>query len=57
MKTKKEYTPVKSTEGTDVYCPMDAISNSAGAVAAEIDECIEKDVVERYSGNIDIKHK
>jgi hypothetical protein len=57
MKTKKEYKPVKSTEGTDVYCPIDAISTSEGAEVDEIDECIEKDVVERYSGNINIKDK
>ena len=53
---KKEYTSVKNPEGTDVYCPTDAASKPTADPVADTEECVEKDVVERYSGNIDIKH-
>ncbi len=55
MKTesKKEYTKVKGPQGTDHYCPVAA--DGAPSENEIIDECVEKDVVERYSGNIEIK--
>jgi len=55
MKTEsqREYTKVKGSQGTDHYCPM--VTDGAPSENETIDECVEKDVVERYSGNIQIK--
>lgn len=54
MKTDshKKYVQVRDTQGTDHYCPAE----TGGTVFAseEFDACVEKDVVERYSGNIEI---
>lgn len=47
------YTMVKDSQGTERYCPL---KTDAVVIADEIsDACVEKDVVERYSGNIEIK--
>jgi hypothetical protein len=57
MKTNKEkrFTPQKNQDGSDVYCPIDS-EKKPSVDAVELNEnCVEKDVVERYSGNIDIK--
>ena len=55
MKTdsKKKFTKVKDPQGIDHYCPLE----TDGATSADetFDECVEKDVIERYSGNIQIK--
>lgn len=49
----KKYTMVKDSQGTERYCPLKA---DGDVIADEIlDACVEKDVVERYSGNIEIK--
>ncbi len=55
MKTesKKEYTKLKDPQGTDFYCPV-AI-DGAPVENGIIDACVERDVVERYSGNIAIR--
>jgi hypothetical protein len=57
MKTKKNdhYAPTKSPGGTDVYCPLDSENVPRAGNAGTSEECVEKDVVERYSGNIDIQ--
>ncbi len=55
MKTdsQKKYTHVKDPQGTNHYCPVET---DGDACANEgFDTCVEKDVVERYSGNIEIK--
>lgn len=55
MKTdlKKKYTHVKDSHGIDHYCQLEI---EAGASASQVfDACVEKDVVERYAGNIVIK--
>jgi len=57
MKTnnKDMYLIVKDRFGNDYYCPLGALADSSSASDQGFDECVEKDVVERYSGNIDIK--
>jgi hypothetical protein len=57
MKTERKdhYAPQKSPDGTDVYCPLDSESVPEVDTAGTSEECVEKDVVERYSGNIDIQ--
>ena len=52
---KNHYRYVKDQEGTDVYCPVAAEDRAAVDSNAGSDECVEMDVVERYSGNIDIR--
>lgn len=53
-KHTEHYVPSVNSDGADVYCPFDSdIDDSTGAVDKS-DDCIEKDVVERYSGNINI---
>ena len=55
MKTgsQKKFTRVKDPQGTDHYCPVEA--EDAASENEFSNDCVEKDVVERYSGNIEIK--
>jgi hypothetical protein len=57
-KVKKEhYMPKTNSDGADVYCPLPADDAGATDVVDAGDDCVEKDVVERYSGNIDLRGK
>jgi hypothetical protein len=51
--SQKKYTPVKDSQGADHYCPVE--TDVAASENEGFDACVEKDVVERYSGNIVIK--
>jgi hypothetical protein len=55
MKTEseKKYANVKDPQGTDHYCPVETDSPVSESEISEA--CVEKDVVERYSGNIEIR--
>jgi len=52
--TAEKYIETKDENGNDYICRLsDAqADNNAGSISD--DECFEKDVLERYSGNIDI---
>ena len=55
--TAEKYFETRDENGNDYFCP---ISNKqayyrAGSIPG--DECFEKDVLERYAGNIDIVGK
>lgn len=52
---KKTYYIVKDKHGHNYRCPLDAVKDRNAAPDQAFDECVEKDVVERYSGNIDIE--
>ena len=52
---KNTYFVVKDKHGDDYLCPLDAVQDSNAVSDQEFDECVEKDVVERYSGNIVIR--
>ena len=52
---KNTYFNVKNRDGIDYLCPLDAIKDRAAVSEHEFDECVEKDVTERYSANIDIR--
>ena len=54
---KNTYFIVKDKHGNDYLCPLNAVRVRDGASDQELDECVEKDVVERYSGNIDIESR
>jgi hypothetical protein len=51
---KNTYINVKDQTGNDYLCPMNAVKDRNAITDQEFDECVEKDVVGRYSGNIDI---
>lgn len=55
-KTKENaYFIVTDRNGDDFLCPLNAVKNRREVLGRELEECVEKDVVERYSGNIDIQ--
>jgi hypothetical protein len=49
------YIVVKDTHGEELLCPVDRIQNRNALTENELLNCFEKDVAERYSGNIKIK--
>jgi hypothetical protein len=51
----KTYFIVKDQHGTDYLCPLNAVNDRNAVSDQEFAECVEKDVVERYSGDIDIE--
>ena len=52
--TAEKYIETKDESGNDYLCPISVEQgdNSAGSMPG--DECFEKEVLERYAGNIDI---
>ena len=55
MKKKEQYIAKVNSDGANVYCPFDSDNDTAMDATDTRNDCIEKDVVERYSGNIDIR--
>ena len=56
MNDKTEtYVPQKGSDGTEVYCPFTVDNAESNSTVDTRNDCVEKDVVERYSGNIDIR--
>lgn len=53
-KNKDTYVVVKDENHTDYLCPIDTVKESGAAAGQVSADCLEKDVVERYSGNIEI---
>jgi hypothetical protein len=52
---KNTYFVIKDKHGNDYLCPLNAVKVRDALPDQAFDECVEKDVVERYSGNIDIE--
>ena len=52
---KNTFFSVKDKHGNDYLCPLNALKGRDAGSDQAFDECVEKDVVERYSGNIDIE--
>ena len=52
MINSNTYVIVKNHNETDLLCPLNAGRTSGGNSAVAGDDCFEKDVAERYSGNI-----
>ena len=48
------YFIVKNDNGIDYLCPLNPVKGGGAATDSDMDDCVEKDVVERYSGNINI---
>ena len=49
------YIVLKDKQGEELLCPVDLIRNRNSVTEKELLNCFEKDVAERYSGNIIIK--
>ena len=41
--------------GIDYLCPIDSVKNRSAMTDREFSECVEEDVVRRYSGNIKVQ--
>lgn len=55
-KGKKEvYVKVSDQAGNLFVCPIEALKDIREASSAELENCIENAVLDRYAGNIDIK--
>ena len=54
MQEKESYRMVKDEGGDKYYCPLGAIDNNERMKRDRWDECVETDVVQRYSGNIHV---
>lgn len=46
---------ISDENGTDFLCPIDAVKNQSAITNREFDECVEEDVVRRYSGNVKVQ--
>ena len=58
MRTHDEnkYIGVKDDRGEDYLCPMARVKDRTAVSEDELRECVELDVVGRYSGNIEIEN-
>ena len=57
MKTNSNntYVIVEDGDGIDYLCPLNAEYSENAVSNGAFDECVEKDVVERYSANINVQ--
>ena len=51
---RKKFVRLKDKTGSEFLCPLDALKSIKDATEEELAECVEEDVVGRYSGDIDI---
>jgi hypothetical protein len=51
---RKKYVRLKDKTGSEFLCPLDALKSIKDATEQELAECVEEDVVGRYSGDIEI---
>jgi len=51
---KYKYLKVKDKAGNEFLCPIDALKSVSKATEEELADCVEGDVVGRYSGDIEI---
>ena len=51
----KTYFVLKDEYGDSYLCPIDSVKRRDAIAADELESCVEKDIVERYSGNIVIE--
>lgn len=51
--SNSQYFIVKDKHGDEYLCPLNGDNKKNAGFKKVHDDCIEKDVVERYSGNID----
>ena len=51
------YFIVKSEDGENYLCPLSVVNDRTAVSEDELRECVEKEVVGRYSGNIGIERQ
>jgi hypothetical protein len=51
---RKKFVRLKDKSGSEFLCPLDALKSVKDATEEELAECVEGDVVGRYSGDIEI---
>ena len=51
---RKKFVRLKDKTGSEFLCPLDALKSVKDATDEELAECVEEDVVGRYSGDIEI---
>jgi hypothetical protein len=49
------YFVVKDKDGAEYLCPLESLSDRNSIDDDAVSNCVERDVVERYSGNINIE--
>ena len=54
---KNKYFKVKDKHDNDYLCPLDAVKDRDTVSDQKLDDCVERDVAERYSGHIDIESR
>jgi hypothetical protein len=57
MKTENDenvYVRVKDMAGNDFVCPLKELRDAKSISEAELENCFEGDVVERYAGQLNI---
>ena len=53
--TNETYFIVRGTSDEEYLCPLNSIGIRDAITEDEMNDCVERDIVERYSGNIKIK--
>ena len=48
------YRKITDDNGRDYYCPLGAIGSDNRLIDEGADDCVETEVVQRYSGNISV---
>jgi hypothetical protein len=46
------YFVVKNKDGAEYLCPLKSVRNRDAIADDEMNHCVEREIVERYSGNI-----
>ena len=54
IEKRPKYLRVKDQTGNEFLCPLNALKSIQEATEEELAECVEGDVVGRYSGDIEI---
>ena len=53
--TNDKYFVVRNKNGETYLCPLNSVPNRDAITDDELESCVKRDIVERYSGNIDIE--
>jgi len=52
--TNDIYIRIKNKDGDDFVCPIGSVNDIKVVTDDELDDCVDTDTVQRYSGNITI---
>ena len=55
MSNQGKYIKVSDDDGQDYYCPLGVTADGKHSHEQIGDDCVETEVVQRYSGNISVK--